>query len=69
MRKADKVLPVYCFDPFYFTKSASGEPKTGNFRARFLLQSVADLRKNLQSIASETHHPHRRPGKNFTAAR
>jgi deoxyribodipyrimidine photo-lyase len=53
VRKADKVLPVYCFDPFYFTKSASGDSKTGNFRARFLLEAVADLRKNLQSLGSE----------------
>jgi len=45
IRKADKVLPVYCFDPFYFNKNASGNPKTGNLRARFLLESVADLRK------------------------
>jgi deoxyribodipyrimidine photo-lyase len=53
IRKADKILPVYCFDPFYFTKSASGEPKTGNFRARFLLESVADLRKNLRAHGAE----------------
>src|ERR1700712_140871 len=53
IRKADKILPVYCFDPFYFTKSASGEPKTGNFRARFLLESIADLRINLQAIGAE----------------
>jgi deoxyribodipyrimidine photo-lyase len=51
-RKADKVLPVYCFDPYYFTKNANGEPKTGSFRARFLLESVADLRKNLQALGS-----------------
>ncbi|WP_179415279.1 DASH family cryptochrome [Mucilaginibacter sp. E4BP6] len=53
IRKADKILPVYCFDPFYFTKTSTGEPKTGNFRARFLLESVADLRKNLQSHGAE----------------
>jgi deoxyribodipyrimidine photo-lyase len=53
IRKADKVLPVYCFDPYYFTKAASGAPKTGSFRARFLLESVADLRKNLQSRGAE----------------
>jgi len=53
IRKADNVLPVYCFDPYYFTKSPSGEPKTGNLRARFLLESVADLRKNLQARGSE----------------
>jgi deoxyribodipyrimidine photo-lyase len=53
MRKADKVLPVYCFDPFYFKKNASGNAKTGNLRARFLIESVADLRKNLRSIGGE----------------
>src|ERR1700759_3657942 len=24
VRKADKILPVYCFDPFYFVKNPSG---------------------------------------------
>jgi deoxyribodipyrimidine photo-lyase len=53
VRKADKVLPVYCFDPFYFKKNSSGNTKTGEFRARFLLESVADLRKNLRHIGGE----------------
>jgi deoxyribodipyrimidine photo-lyase len=53
IRKADKILPVYCFDPFYFTKTSSGEYKTGNFRVKFLLESVADLRKNLQAHGAE----------------
>ncbi|HEY2581187.1 MAG TPA: DASH family cryptochrome [Mucilaginibacter sp.] len=53
VRKADKVLPVYCFDPYYFKKNLSGNSKTGSLRARFLLESVADLRKNLQNIGGE----------------
>jgi len=53
LRKADKVLPVYCFDPYYFQTNASGNPKTGSIRARFLLESVADLRKNLRAIGGE----------------
>ena len=53
VRKADKVLPVYCFDPFYFRKNPSGNPKTGSLRARFLLESVADLRKNLRNIGGD----------------
>src|ERR1022692_2599800 len=53
VRRADKVLPVYCFDPYYFKKNTSGESKTGNIRARFLLESVADLRKNLRNIKGE----------------
>ena len=50
IRKADKILPVYCFDPYYFKKNASGNPKTGNLRTRFLIEAVADLRKNMQNI-------------------
>jgi deoxyribodipyrimidine photo-lyase len=53
VRKADKVLPVYCFDPYYFQLNPSGNPKTGSFRARFLLEAVADLRKNLQTYGAE----------------
>jgi deoxyribodipyrimidine photo-lyase len=53
VRKADKVLPVYCFDPFYFKQNASGNSKTGSIRARFLIESVADLRKNLQNLGAE----------------
>ncbi len=53
VRKADKVIPVYCFDPYYFAKNLSDNSKTGNIRARFLLESVADLRKNLRNIGGE----------------
>ena len=52
-RKATKVLPVYCFDPFYFTTTESGNKKTGNIRAKFLLESVANLRKNLRNLGGE----------------
>ncbi|RYY33440.1 MAG: DASH family cryptochrome [Sphingobacteriaceae bacterium] len=52
-RKADKVLPVYCFDPFYFKNKECGGLKTGNFRARFLLEAVADLRNNLRALGGE----------------
>lgn len=52
-RKADKVLPVYIFDPFYFKTTELGLLKTGNIRARFLLESVADLRNNLQRLDGE----------------
>ncbi len=52
-RKADKVLPVYCFDPFYFSTTAYGLQKTGGVRTRFLLESVADLRLNLRKLGGE----------------
>src|ERR1700748_3161043 len=53
IRKADHVLPVYCFDPYYFTKTLSGAPKTGNLRASCLIESVADLRHNLRERGAE----------------
>lgn len=53
IRKADKVLPVYIFDPFYFSTNPSGNSKTGNLRAKFLVEAVGDLRRNLQRIGSE----------------
>lgn len=59
-RKADKILPVYCFDPHYFTKTESGY-KTGNIRACFLLQSIADLRQKLQGLGSDLLIVHGNP--------
>ncbi|OAY49511.1 blue-light photoreceptor PHR2 [Manihot esculenta] len=47
------VLPVYCFDPREYGKSSSGFDKTGPYRASFLIESVADLRKNLQVRGSD----------------
>ncbi|XP_076899865.1 blue-light photoreceptor PHR2-like [Bidens hawaiensis] len=47
------VLPVYCFDPRDYGKSSSGFDKTGPYRASFLIESVANLRKNLQSRGSD----------------
>ncbi|KDP28169.1 hypothetical protein JCGZ_13940 [Jatropha curcas] len=47
------VLPVYCFDPREYGKSSSGFDKTGPYRATFLIESVADLRKNLQAKGSD----------------
>lgn len=52
LQKADKVLPVYIFDPRQFEKGKYGFLKTGSFRARFLLQSVQQLRANLQQLGA-----------------
>lgn len=45
-----EVIPVYCFDPRHFETTEIGYPKTGSFRGKFLLESVADLRRNLRKI-------------------
>ncbi len=47
-QKADKVLPVFVFDPRTFEKTSLGFRKTGIYRAQFILESVADLRASLR---------------------
>jgi deoxyribodipyrimidine photo-lyase len=46
------IVPVYCFDPRQFGRTSFGFAKTGAFRAKFLLESVADLRRSLQQLGS-----------------
>ncbi|MDX2229473.1 MAG: DASH family cryptochrome [Leptolyngbyaceae cyanobacterium bins.349] len=50
---ATHIIPVYCFDPRQFGQTTFGFPKTGPFRAQFLLESVADLRRSLRAIGSD----------------
>ncbi len=49
---ASHILPVYCIDPRQFGQTSFGFPKTGAFRAQFLLESLADLRRSLQQLGS-----------------
>lgn len=53
VKRAGKVVPVYCFDPRYFTETKFGTKKTGIFRAKFLIESVADLRDSLRRLGGE----------------
>jgi deoxyribodipyrimidine photo-lyase len=54
LEDADQVLPVFVFDPQWFTQhSQLGFPKTAVFRANFLLESVADLRQSLRHKGAE----------------
>jgi deoxyribodipyrimidine photo-lyase len=50
---AGQVIPLYCFDPRQFEQTSFGFPKTGAFRAQFLLESVAALRRSLRTIGSD----------------
>lgn len=47
-----EIIPFYCFDDRHFGKTSFGFPKTGAFRAKFLLESVADLRRSLSDLGS-----------------
>ncbi len=49
-RKGDAIVPVYCFDPRHYGPTRYGTRKTGPIRAQFILESVADLKRNLQAL-------------------
>lgn len=58
------IVPVFCFDPRYFGDSATsefGSLKCGPQRAKFLLESVLDLRKSLKAKGSELLVAYARP--------
>jgi deoxyribodipyrimidine photo-lyase len=46
------IIPLYCFDDRQFGQTRFGFPKTGAFRAQFLLESVADLQQSYQAHGS-----------------
>lgn len=52
IEQSDEIIPVYCFDEAHFKTTEFGFHKTGNFRAKFLLESIADLDKNLRNLGS-----------------
>ncbi|MCB0629404.1 MAG: DASH family cryptochrome [Saprospiraceae bacterium] len=51
---AEEVVPVFVFDERVFHgETRFGFPKTGKFRARFIIESVHDLRASLRALGSE----------------
>ncbi|MCE2611456.1 DASH family cryptochrome [Flavobacteriaceae bacterium D16] len=48
--KHNTVIAVYFFDPRQFQKDQFGFVKTGKYRARFQLETIAELRKNLKAL-------------------
>ena len=52
VEQSAEIIPVYCFDDRLFGKTTFGFPKTGNYRAQFLIESVVDLRSSLQKLGS-----------------
>ena len=54
LRMAEEIIPVYIFDERIFRgETRFGFPKTGRFRAQFILECVADLRQRLRGLGSE----------------
>jgi deoxyribodipyrimidine photo-lyase len=48
-----QIVPVYCFDPRHFGTSQYGPRKCGVLRAKFLQESVLDLKTSLKGIGSD----------------
>ena len=55
LKHADEILPVYIFDPRIWqdTLPLTGYRKMGPHRARFILESLADLKKSLRKRGSD----------------
>jgi deoxyribodipyrimidine photo-lyase len=47
------VVPVVCFDPRHFGRTAYGFEKTGRYRACFLLESVRALRETVRGMGCD----------------
>lgn len=47
--KHNEILCIYCFDPRHYKTNSIALPKTGNFRASFIIQSIIDLKNSLKS--------------------
>ncbi len=46
-KKNGTTIGVYCFDPRHFAETQYGFKKTAQFRAKFLLETVTELKNNL----------------------
>ncbi|MGY6558922.1 MAG: DASH family cryptochrome [Nitritalea sp.] len=53
--KDAEVIPVYCVDPRQFATMRLGLPKTGAFRAKFLIEALCDLRLRLIDLGAQLH--------------
>ncbi|WP_129714404.1 DASH family cryptochrome [Pedobacter sp. SYP-B3415] len=49
LAKSEEILPVYVFDPRHY-ETVNGFQKTGQIRARFIIESVAALKASLEAI-------------------
>jgi deoxyribodipyrimidine photo-lyase len=49
-KKAEAVIGVYCLDPRQFELNKHGFKKTEKFRAKFLLETLRDLKNNLEDL-------------------
>lgn len=46
-KSSGKTIGIYCFDPRHFTETKYGFKKTEKYRAKFLLETISELKENL----------------------
>jgi deoxyribodipyrimidine photo-lyase len=50
LKNHQQVIAVYCFNPDHYKLSPFGFKKTEKYRAKFLIESINDLKRNLNKI-------------------
>ena len=55
LHQCEEIIPVYIFDKRVFMGSTklTSLPKTGKYRAKFIIESIADLRASFQRLGSD----------------
>jgi deoxyribodipyrimidine photo-lyase len=53
LKKADKIVAVYCFDKRLLEKNSFDWKRTGDFRLKFLIESIQSLQKNIAEQGGE----------------
>ena len=46
----NRVIALYCFDPFLFAEDKFGFKKTEKYRAQFLIETLSELKKSLSDL-------------------
>ena len=59
----DKIIALFCFEPQLFEKDPFGFRKTEKYRAKFLIETIIDLKQQLKSLNIELFVHHAQPEK------
>jgi deoxyribodipyrimidine photo-lyase len=59
----DKIIALFCYEPQLFEKDQLGFRKTEKYRAKFLIETIIDLKQQLQSLNIELFVHHAQPEK------
>ncbi len=49
----EKLYAAYCFDPKGFERTQLGFPKTGSYRAQFIIEAVEELGKRIEELGGQ----------------